>query len=347
MEYKYLLEEKANKNLSFNDIRNENDVRILYILCYHIEEQFKYPFLQFMMVKLPYCNNIVREQVTLPYIIYNDTSDSDIQSIVLNYIKNSLAMIGCEHNIIADNMYKGIIYEDDSWTPYALVNITGIDIYGLNVMRQTSSWFVLSSEIINTKRICNIEVDDDVTRLFTEYHQLGLLFNPNSNDYYMLPDAVYTGNEIKKVEFNSIFGNTKTKIYDNCGEYYYFYRSFCDAVKDGGWLKNGESNKIGDRIFVEQNSNKYIIGGINRYALFIEGKIYLETNREFSLTDDLIETLYPEPCILICYSSDHNIKPDVLVKNYENFVCLSYHKLNKSLLDEHYSESNKKHYMIA
>ena len=300
-----------------------------------------------MMVKIPYCNNIVKEQLILPYIICNDTSDTDIQSIVLHYIQNSLDNIGCDHNRVTNDMYKGVLFDKDREKHYVLVNITGFDIYGLNLMRQTTSWFVLSSEIINTTKVCNIDVDIEVTQLFTDIPQLALLVNPHTNEYYMLPESVYTGNEIKQVEFNSIFGNIKTKTYESCGEYYFFYRTFCDAVNDGGWLNKGNSNKIGERIISETNSNKYIVGGINRYALFMEGKIYFENNKEFSLKDEVIKNLYNEPCIIIYYSGEHNIKPDLLVKKYESFVCLSYHKLNKALLDEYYLKTNKNHYMIA
>jgi hypothetical protein len=346
MEYKYLLEEKANKNLSFNDIVNESGICILNIICYHVETQYKYPFLQFMMEKIPFCNNVVKEQVTLPYIYLRDP-ESDIEETVLQRVKSGLDIIGCDYNRVTNDMYKGILFGDDCGTPYALVNITGIDIYGLNFMRQTTCWFVLPSEIINTKKVCNIDIDKEVTHLFTDVPYLGLLFNKETNDPYIIPDAVYTGSEIKKAEFQSIFGNTKKKVYDSCGEYYFFYRSFSDAVKDGGWLKVGDSNKIGDRIIVDNNSNKYIAGCINRYALFVEGKIYLETGMEFGITDDIIESLYPDPCIIICYTGNHDIKPDILVKKYDSFVCLSYHKLNKKLLNEEFVEENKKEYMIA
>jgi hypothetical protein len=73
----------------------------------------------------------------------------------------------------------------------------------------------------------------------------------------------------------------------------------------------------------------------------------VEYGTEFGLSDDVIEQLYPEPSIIICYSGEHNIKPDLLVKNYESFISLSYHKLNKKLLDEYFVEENKKQYMIA
>jgi len=346
MEYSYLLEDSGNKDLEFNDIVNNHNICILNILCYHVNIENKYPFLQFMMEKVPYCNNIVKEQLTFPSIIIRNSSDS-LKNVVLERVKSGLDMLGCDFNRVMDDMYKGIIFGDEFGSYYALVNLTGIDINGLNFMRQTTTWIVLPSEIINTKKVFNIQVDNEVVNLFTDYPYIGLLKNPKTDTSYMLPDAVYTGSEIKKVEFCSIFGNCKTKPFNSCGEYYFFYRTFGDAVKDGGWLGDGQSNKIGERQLVENNSNKFIMGGINRYALFIEGKIYLESSNEFSLTDDIIENFYPEPCIIICYTEHRQIKPDILVKNYESFVCLSYHKLNKSLLGDNYEESNKRLYMIA
>lgn len=344
MEYKYLLEEKANKNVSFDIIVNNNGICVLNILCYHIENQHKYPFIQFMMEKVPYCNDIVKEQLILPCVFIS--KESNIQELVLERVKVGLDMLGCYHNNLIE--YKGVLFGEDDNTTYALVNITGVDIYGLNFARQTTTWFALPSEIINVKTVCNIDIDREVVELFTDIPQIGLLTDPNTGNNYIMPDAVYTGNELKKAEFNSIFGNCKTKTYDSCGEYYFFYRSFCDAIKDGGWLKDGnKSNKIGDRLITDSGSNKYIIGCINRYALFVEGKIYLETQEEFGLSDDIIENVYPEPCIIICYSSKVNVKPDMLVKNYDSFISLSYHKLNKSLLDEYFVETNKKKYMIA
>lgn len=346
MDYKYLLEENANKNIEFDDIKNEKNVCVLNILCYHIVEQQKYPFLQFMMEKVPYCNGFVKEQLSLPFVFLRDSSDS-VKNMVLERIKSGLQSLYCDYNKVTDEMYKGVLFSEDSVMPFALVNITGIDIYGLNFTRQTFTWFVLPSEIINTKKVCNIEIDNEVTYLFTNIPKISLLTSTETNTYYILPDAVYTGNEMKQSEFNSVFGNRKSKIYSSCGEYYYFYRTFENSVKDGGWVKDGYPHKIGDRIIVEKDNNKFINGYINRYALFVEGKIYLETQQEFSLSDDIIESQYPEPCIIICYTKYKDVQPDILVKTYESFVCLSYHKLNKSLLDEQFIDNNKHEYMIA
>jgi hypothetical protein len=327
MEYKYLLEETSNKNISFDEIIGEQGNYILNIICYCVETNYKYPFLQFMMEKIPYCNNIVNEQLIFPYIFIKKSS-CNIQDLVLERVRTGLKMLGCNHNLNED-MYKGIIFRDNCLSSYALINITGIDINGLNFTRQSTNWFVVSSEIINNQNVLNIPVDKDVIDLFTDVRQIGHLINTQNDEYFILPDVVYSVSEKKQAEFKSVFGNVKTKEYDNCGEYYFFYRSFYD-------------------IFC---SNKYITSYINRYALFVEGKLYLENNKDFMLNDETIYYFYPEPCIIICYSGEHNIKPDILVKDYNNFVCLSYHILDKNCMKSNkkqYNDSlNKKQYMIA
>ena len=298
MEYKYLLEERVNNNITFNDIVNEEGKCILNIICYNIETRYKYPFLQFMMEKVPYCNNIVKEQLIFPYIFIRKTQSNDIKDLVLEKIKICLDILKCE-NIISEDMYKGIIFDNDQLTCYALVNITGKNMCGLNFMRQTTNWMVLPSEIINNQQVLNIDVDESVIKLFTNVREIGHLLNNKTNKYYILPDVVYTSDKQKESEFKSIFGNIKTKIYDNCGEYYFFYRSI---VKNEEWL--------------------------NRYALFTEGKIYFEENNSFTLNDEEIEYKYPEPCIIICYLED-NVKPDILAKDITSSVCLSYHISDK------------------
>lgn len=304
MEYKYLLEEKANKNLNFNDIVNENGVCYLNILCYHVENQHKYPFLQFMMEKVPFCDNIVKEQITFPFI-YTTNSSKSIEEMVLERVVDGLKLLGCDYSKVSEDMYKGIICMDD--TGYALVNLSEIDIYGINFNRQTTSWFVLPSEIINNKEILSIPIESDVINLFTQFPFTGCLLNNKTNEYYNIPDVVYTKSDLKQAEFQSIFGVSKNKEYINCSEYYFFNR----VLYDLGWFNEVKEHNI----------------YINRYALFAEGKLYFEKENSFSLTDEDIENLYPEPCIIICYLENNNLKSDMLVKNYESFISLSYHKL--------------------
>lgn len=346
MEYTYFLETLANKNIINEDIYNEGHLNIIYILCYHVTTTAKYPFLQFMMDKT-HCNDLIQERFTLPFI-HNDKT-TNIQNMVLNKIQFALNNIGCNGDKVTEIMYNGIIYDKLGKT-YAVVNITTIDIHGLKLLRDMTTWFILPSEIINTTEICNIIVDDDVTELFSKTPELALLNNSNDEDfeYFILPDAVFIGGDFKSVEFTSIFGNKKTQEYDSCGEYYYFYRTFSDAIIEGGWMKNDEfNNQSLDKLLLTENEyGRYINGGINRFALFNEGNFYIENNREFGLSDETIDTMYPEPSITICYLNSHEKKRDMLVKCSDSFASLSFHQMEKSTLDDKYIDTNKIKYMI-
>ena len=349
MNYTYLLEKHTNQCITISDLYNTNKKQnnILYILCYHITYEAKYPFIQFLMDKIPFCNYIVEEKFALPYIIYSDKSLT-LEELVLDRVKVGLTNMNYDIGTLQNSVYKGVVY-DQNETPYALVNISTLNILGLQLQRDNLSWFVLPSEIINNKKVCNIAVDEQVVDLFNTMPTLALLTNIDTNEPIILPDVVYTGNELKTAQFHSLFGVSKMKEYQHSGKYYYFYRSLDEVLREGGWVKNGGISKIdkgnillthnaSGRLLVDNDYGRYINGGIVRYALFTEGKVHIEPQNTFSLSDDIINTLYPESCIIIGYSGEHEIKSDVLVKEYNSFMPLSYHRLDKRELGDKYDQ---------
>lgn len=300
MTYTYVLETLGNKNIEYDEL----DTDLLFVLCYQINNNCKYPFLQFMIEKVPFCNNLIEEQFVLPNVYVN--KKTNVSEIVIEKVKNSLHSIGLDPTALNEDMYKGIIISDRFRKTYAMVNISAIDICGIFLSRNSSCWFVLPTEIINTQSVCGIPVDKSLVSFFTQNPQVSILTNLTTKMYYNLPDAVYTYGSRKAVEFSAIFGNNKTKVYDSCSEYYYFYRSFSDV----------------DVLNKDVSSEN----GVNRFALFMEGELYMENEHIFSLTDEQIEHLYPDPeqSIVICYSNSSK-NPNLLVRKDTIFVSLSFH----------------------
>jgi len=192
-------------------------------------------------------------------------------------------------------MYRGIYLNK-----YICFNISEIDV---NLLKYGDTLFALPTEIINNGEINGLKIDEELTKLFKDEIELSILRNKNK-ETFILPDVVYTFEDnLKESEFNLIFGNKKSKKY-NCREYYYFYRDY-DII-----------NNI-------SNSNSYLY--VNRYALFVEGKMYFIYESNFMLDDEKIDEEYPEDCIIICYDKNYD-EPNMLVKNYDSFVSLSLHK---------------------
>ena len=301
MSYKYLLEENAVNN-SIKVPINKN----IHILCYHINNSCKYPFLQFMMIKNSTYDSKIDTQLTLPHIVITSLT-CDIKSIILKEIVFHLNINNSNINKIIGDNYKGIININDTYC--ALVNISNIDINNVN-----EQMFVLTSEIINTKMFFNISISEKTIQLFLNNPYIGILTN-KLDELYIIPDVVYTCGEIKKEEFYSLFGNIRSKIYKSCSKYYYFYRNLKNAI-----------NSFSDNV-----NNKNLEGGVTRYALFVEGKIYYETDSECSLTDDIIDIKFPEPTIIISYIKYENKKQDIIVKYDNSFTCLKTWKLNMKI----------------
>jgi hypothetical protein len=302
MNYTYSIEDNVQTNVeTFDHLTSP----FLYILCYHITSDAKYPFIQFLVDKIPFCNNIIQEQFVLPYIVSSGNSFETIFELVLERIKQNLEQMNCDSTRVTNEMYKGIFY-DTSNIAYAIVNITGLDISALELGRNTTSWFILPSEIINNRSSCNIPIDENIVNLFITMPSLSLLTNIETMLPYILPDAVYTGSEYKRAQFQSIFGVSKRREWEQCEPYHYFYNDINDVMSDSEWQS---------------------MDAITRYALFTEGKVYYN---DLSLTEDIIKHNYPEPCIIIGSNKSVKInRPNVLVKDFCSFFPLSYHLLNK------------------
>ena len=382
--YTYLTDVPVITNLTSADILNVNSningQGILNILCYHITQNSKYPFIQFLLEKLPYCNNIIQEKLVLPIITIhkenttksktttvNKNLEGDYPIAIVNKIKSLLPAIGCDGSKITCDAFKGLI-RDSNERIYALVDISEVDIFRISITRNTPIWFGLPTEIMNIRSICNIRIDDDVSELFLNMPMLSILRKLDDDhtfsnaDVFPLPDVIYNGSYLRQSEFRSVFGTAKDVVYPSCGEYYYYFRLFEDAVKEGGWVRQGGhklidlndtniTHSVSGKRIVDNEYGRYIQGGINRYAFFSGNYVlHTECSNIFSMTDLEINAKFEKnDCIVIHYMENtlDNLLPDILVKEYESAFPISYHMLNKGILGDKYEIDNQDKYMIA
>ena len=364
--YTYLIDRQADTNLGNHDILTHNSniygKGLLTVLCYHVTQNSKYPFLQFMLEKVPFCNDIIKEKLVLPLLTVSRETEQDFSIAMIEKVKNSLSAIGCDPSQLTMDAYKGLT-SDKNERIYALVDISIVDIFRISLTRNNPIWFSLPTEIMNIRSICNIPIDDDVTELFLNMPELSVLhipdqMNPNP---YPIPDAVYSGSYFRNVEFQSVFGVSKEKVYSSCDSYYYYFRLFEDAVKEGGWVRTGghklidlddvsiTHNPAGTKL-VDNEYGRYIRGGINRYAFFPENYIvHTEPMKTLSLTDEDINNKFgAHKCIIIQYEDEDidTILPDIMSKEYELAYPISYHILSKNILGDKYEIDKQDKYMI-
>jgi hypothetical protein len=206
MDYSYLASQYCNPDTSILDIFSDLDNGQLYYICYHITTSGKYPFVQ-IMLQLKDELSFILPSVTL-------FQEENISDLILKKIKTDLRHLRCNTNLLSEDSYKGI-FSDNNKT-YALIDVSSVDITCLQLLRSSSIWFALPTEIININSICDIPISNDVIQLFTYVMpELGVLYKPNElKDQYLLPDIVYTSSTtVKQAEFQTLFGPSKEEIY--------------------------------------------------------------------------------------------------------------------------------------
>jgi len=359
-DYKYLMESKVNSYVSLEDIRDNpyNTDDLLNIICYHITDNTKYPFIQFLLHKVPFCKGIATEEFVLPVVSLLTKTDT-IESVVINCIKGNLTSLGIDTTNIDTNAYKGIL-TDIFDEQYAFIDISAINISPLPLIsRSCILWFALPSEIINIGKICNINISDRLKELFIYMPELGILHTSDTTKTIPLPYSAYTGSTVKKISFQSIFGCPKRKVYDTCSEYYFFHKSFDKAVKEGGWSSKGgnclidmndvtQTHSNSGEMIIDNEYGRYIKGGINRYAIFAtyDTTVHTEETTDATITDQIINE-YGQTIFISFKKGSTNYKPNVLVKEYDSFLPLSHHILDKRLLKSEYNIENADTYMIS
>ena len=256
MDYTYLPAFTANPYLT-SDILYEyfNKTGILKYICYHITPDAKYPFIQIMLEKTPFCNNIIKEEFVLPSILFKRET-TNYRELIMNDITKSLNRIGCKVDLIELDAFKGILVDNDN-NSYGLIDLSKIDIKYLELKRSSSTWFVLPTEIVNIQSVCNIPVSEKVVDLFTyKKPELSVLNKLDTNECYSVPDIGYTCNDYKTAELQLIFGPPKEVIEEQMG--YSFFTNFYAAIHKNLDLKQNTNSRVNEKM------------GIIRIAAFID-----------------------------------------------------------------------------
>jgi hypothetical protein len=186
-----------------------------FIICpYEINNEGKYPFLKYLLLKNP----------------INDT---------LNFISNKMP-IGNEYNVIVSHsklnlfsfldledyekfnnkcIFNGFYEENDKL--YLFFDLSNCKLEINDVFRSNVLWFCLIDEIINQEYVCDIKIDKTVKQFFLNNIEFCVLFN-EKEEVYETPVIGYVGKDETKLNFTYIFGEPPKNNNAFLGKFYYF-----------------------------------------------------------------------------------------------------------------------------
>jgi len=227
-----------------NILKYNNKITKIYICGYRVNNTDLYPFLNFLLK-----NNYETNELVFPSLVSTDVS-SDIIS------KISKTMKSLFYNTVSDDKYeyKGFYYYKNNI--YLFFDFTNCKLIINNTYKNSIIWPVLIDEIINTKNVCNININSEITQFFNENNDFIFLKDTNEK-MYEIPCVTYVGKEFSKLNFTYVFGMSKPDKNFLFGPYYYF-TNFKNAVK-----QCTEKNSF--KKCIEKNVGKC---GIVRFVLF-------------------------------------------------------------------------------
>jgi hypothetical protein len=292
---KYIIpaEKHVAKYLTPDELLIIKDIGFIHILCYHVNENLKYPFIQFLMDKTPHdMTNIVREEIILPCIVVGKNTQN-VENVALQKLKTKLESIGCNvENVNLDNNFVGIIAIYDS--PFLLFNVSNVLVNPMKFCNKSSSLFVLPTEIMNAGSVYNVSVNKHTRNLFLSVPELSILqYNNKHHETYPVPDVVYS---YYNTDFECVVGILKKQWVSACAPHY-------------GFCKKHDNNSLALRC-----------------VLFAEDfSFYAEENSNLTLTDEEIEKYHKESNMIYIYYEVEKFPGniDILVFNDTMFEPLS------------------------
>lgn len=310
-------------NHFLNDYRIKKDINLIY---YHINRDNEYPFIQIILYNykcfIPFIG-FQEQKFIFPNIFY--MSGLEIQNDIINYLKDNLENINCDTSNVKNIDIDGYLLNNNEI--YVYIDISCIKIDKLYLTKSSDIWLALSSELINNNHICNIPICKTVSKFVIENIDN---FIEIDNIVYPNPEVIYVGNYFKKVEFQSIFGISKSE--KKYGNYYYFTFHLEDALKDGSYSKNREPEYRFGKLLTDEINGRYIEGGINRVAILLDKCKYLLEKDVMNLINENLweDYIIDYDCIYIMLESGKMI---ILLQDYKRQSSLSYHKIDKRSLN--------------
>lgn len=368
----FLLNRSSDKNNIMDQyIRAKLDIpdTRIYLVPYTIIESNSDPFLQILLVKNEFKEilefmkidkrNVTPEQLIdycSVYILHQ------LKNYIYSHVHNKLKFEGLYE-------YRGNIY--------LFYDASDLHIKIETATMQSELWLALIDEIVNYKKVCDIHIDENVSRFFLHNEELCYIKNIHTSQNYELPIVAYTGKPSSKLRFTYIFGETSKDKTAILGPYYYF-TNYKNAFKMGGWSETGKPEYNFEELMTDNEFGRYISGGIIRYALFLGNTKYIENNlndppdtseiKKERLNDESLDNKMEKLTMRI---SDHDGKwtyaydsaylgnvelddesifkdntPMYVVKKYEQQCPLTYHMIDKGTLSRQF-DPEKIYYRLA
>ena len=141
--------------------------------------------------------------------------------------------------------------------------------------KRDHAWWVVSSEIINFKKVMYMDIDPVITNLFIKNPEIMRLYDCKGR-LLETPTICYFGDEFQKIKYLAFFGLLKAPVKSSFGPFY-VATNFLSSMKYACYTHNQQPFELysGEKLTSGEHG-KYKEGGVLRMILFIgKMKVFL------------------------------------------------------------------------
>lgn len=219
-----------------------NDDYHVFMIPYYIQNTEHNPFIYFLLEK-----QIIDSDKSLNFIKIKDIDDTiTIKESIVNATSRLFNILKHhpnfqpEYDDIEEFKKKYVGYFKEKLNIYLFYDISNINILeNLTLTNNYNYFFSLIYEIITSKHVIGIPVNNNVYDFFKIYPEFLILVNKITGEFINTPVVMYSGNTEKKSVFEVVFGVTKKEIFEDYGMVYKFY-SFEDSID----ISDKENKKV-------------------------------------------------------------------------------------------------------
>ena len=322
--YDYKALNNLDKNI--NGLLKNTEILSINIFAFEVDNEAINPFLKLFLYKNEYT-----ETLNFLSLDFNeDFIDTDVIQLHSKIYLYTFLNLNNFNEFLETIDYKGCYVENKKL--YIFFDLTKCKLLLEDIYRDSKIWLCLLDEIMNENKVCNFNVENDVSDFLTNNLDFCFLYNKNG-EKYNLPIAGYSPQEDRLLNFTYVFGVSKSNNSSIFGPYYYF-TTYDNAI--------GQIDLLRDKI--KENSNKKV--GIVRFALFLEHIKFIDNYQNNTKTENVEDnnSLWADKydSIFLRNLSNEEIsneeisneevlndRPIIVLKNYEQQSSLSYHYINK------------------
>ena len=344
---------------------------VVTICVYQINTSCELPFIEFLMKK-SLNKELKKQQFEFPSVMYTPSKRT-----VIDQAKQHMNTFLDENEVVK---YRGHLKKGNEYYLFFHKYFRKLKFPHKISMDDDVLWWIVTSEIVNFKKVMYIDVDKRATDLFIKNPAIMRLYDCN-NRLIETPVICYYGDQYQKITYLAFFGLLKAPLKSSFGPFY-VGTNFLSSMKYACDTHDNEPFELYDgTALTTGNYGKYVEGGVLRSVLFV-GKmnVFLKSgtpdnsqiSQEVAKKDEAVRKLLSlrdsngnwtenydtaySGLYFVSIGNDNNNnggKKRIAVntvewffKNYNHSSILSYHMIETGTIPDKYDVDYSEYYII-